>query len=150
MTAAPFLSVPSVNSPELVAIKPRYIFSDRGDDTLRGSAPMNPGDQMAAKQGEKLRSPGDLQRPNPQPMLAEGMHEVFIGIGRHLNNATAALETIHGQLLAMEQETKRRSPGGFARYVLATCIGVAAILAWQSYSEPAKQIIGQQLGWSKT
>jgi uncharacterized coiled-coil protein SlyX len=42
------------------------------------------------------------------------------------------------------------SPGGFARYVLATCIGVAAILAWQSYSEPAKQIIGQQLGWSNT
>jgi hypothetical protein len=107
-------------------------------------------DEMAVNLGEKLRSLGDLQRPNPQPMLAEGMHEIFIGIGRHLNNATAALETIHGQLLAIEQQTKRRSLAGFARYLLAMCFGVAALLAWQSYSDAAKQIIGQQLGWSKT
>jgi hypothetical protein len=109
------------------------------------------GDEMAVKLGEKLSSPGDLQRPNLQPMLAEGMHEVFIGIGRHLNNATAALEIIHGQLLAIEQQTKRRSPGGFARYLLAMFIGVAALLAWQSYSEAAKQIIATnapELGWS--
>ena len=114
---------------------------------------MRGGDEMAVKLGEKLSSPGDLQRPNLQPMLAEGMHEVFIGIGRHLNNATAALEIIHGQLLAIEQQTKRRSPGGFARYLLAMCIGVAALLAWQSYSEAARQTIAgwvPQLGWSKT
>ena len=79
------------------------------------------------------------------------MHEVFIGIGHHLNNATAALETIYGQLLAIEQQTRRRSPGGFARYLLAMFIGVAALLAWQSYSEAAKQIIATnapELGWS--
>jgi uncharacterized coiled-coil protein SlyX len=67
------------------------------------------------------------------------MHEVFIGIGSHLNDATAAIETINGQLLALEQQTKRQSPEGFARYVLATFIGIAAILAWRSYSEAAKQ-----------
>jgi hypothetical protein len=78
------------------------------------------------------------------------MHEVFIGIGHHLNNATAALETIHGQLLAIEQQTKRRNRGGFARYLLGMCIGVAALLAWQSYGEAARQMIAQQLGWSKT
>jgi hypothetical protein len=115
---------------------------------------MSPGDEMADsahKLGERLRSPGDFQRPNPQPKLAEGMHEVFIGIGHHLNNVTAALETIHGQLLAIEQQTRRRSPGGFARYLLAMFIGVAALLAWQSYSEAAKQIIATnapELGWS--
>jgi hypothetical protein len=139
--------------PELVAIKPRYILSDRANDTLRGTSPVRRGDEMAVKLGEKLSSLGDFQRPNPQPMLAEGMHEVFIGIGRHLNNATAALETIHGQLLAIQQQTKRRSPGGFARYLLAMCIGVAVLLAWQSYSEAARQLIAgwvPQLGWSKT
>jgi hypothetical protein len=114
---------------------------------------MSPGDEMAGsahKLGERLRPPG-FQRPNPQPKLAEGLHEVFIGIGHHLNNATAALETIHGQLLAIEQQTRRRSPGGFARYLLAMFIGVAALLAWQSYSEAAKQIIATnapELGWS--
>jgi hypothetical protein len=53
---------------------------------------MSPGDEMAGsahEQGERLRSPGDFQRPNRQPKLAEGMHEVFIGIGHHLNNVTA-------------------------------------------------------------
>jgi hypothetical protein len=103
---------------------------------------MSLGDEMAGpahKLGEQLRSVAGLQRPNPQPKLAEDMHEVFIGIGRHINNATAAIETIDGQLLALEQQTKRRSPEGFARYVLATFIGIAAILAWRSYSEAGKQ-----------
>jgi hypothetical protein len=89
--------------------------------------------------GEQLRSLAGLQHPNHQPKLAEGMHEVFIEIGRHLKNATAAIETIDGQLLTLEQRTERRSSEGFARYVLATCVGVAAILAWHSYSEAAKQ-----------
>jgi hypothetical protein len=89
--------------------------------------------------GEQLRSLAGLQHPNPQPKLPEGMHEVFIGIGRHLNNATAAIETIDGQLLTLEQQTKKRSPEGSARYVLATFIGIAAISAWHSYSEAAKQ-----------
>jgi hypothetical protein len=126
----------------MVAIKPRYIFSDRGNDTLRGRVSISLGNEMAGsahKLGEELRSLAGLQHPNPQPKLAEGMHEVFIGIGRHLKNATAAIETIEGQLLALEQQTERRSPEGFARYVLATCVGVAAILAWHSYSESAKQ-----------
>jgi hypothetical protein len=115
---------------------------------------MSPGDEMAGsahKLGDQLRSSlVDLQRPSPQPKPAE-MHEVLVGIGRHLNNATAALETIHGQLLALEQQTKRRSSGGFAHYLLAMCIGVAATLAWLSYGEAAKQIIatkGPELGWS--
>jgi hypothetical protein len=40
---------------------------------------------------------------------------------------------------------------GFARYVLAMCLGVAATLAWQSYGLATKQIIATrapELGWS--
>jgi hypothetical protein len=40
---------------------------------------------------------------------------------------------------------------GFARYILAICIGVAATLAWQSYGQATKQIIATrapELGWS--
>ena len=47
------------------------------------------------------------------------MHEVLIGIGRHLNNATAALEIIHRRLEAVEQQTKRRGVGSFTGYLLA-------------------------------
>jgi len=45
----------------------------------------------------------------------------------------------------------RPASRGFARYVLAICIGVAATLAWQSYGQATKQIIATgapELGWS--
>ena len=65
--------------------------------------------------------------------------------------------------------TRRGSRGGFARYLVATLIGVAGTLAWQSYGDVAKQIVAtsapelgsspeakqmiansiQQLGWTK-
>jgi hypothetical protein len=46
---------------------------------------------------------------------------------------------------------KRRGSRGFARYLLAICIGVAGTLAWQSYGDAIKQIIAArapELGWS--
>jgi len=100
---------------------------------------------------ESLVSLDSLLRPNPQPKPAESMHEVLLGIGRHLHNATSALETIYSRLLAVEQQTKRRGSRGFAGYLLAMCIGVAATLACLSYGEAAKQIIARkapELGWS--
>jgi hypothetical protein len=45
----------------------------------------------------------------------------------------------------------RPASRGFARYMLAICIGVAATLAWQSYGQATKQIIATrapELGWS--
>jgi len=83
----------------------------------------------------------DLLSPSPQPKPAEGMHEVLAGISRHLNNETLALKTIYDRLLAIEHQTKRRGSRGFARYLVAICIGIAATLAWLSYGETAKQII---------
>jgi hypothetical protein len=45
---------------------------------------------------------------------------------------------------------RRRSSGGFSRFVLSFAIGVAATLAWQSYGDAARQVIAgsyPQLGW---
>ena len=93
----------------------------------------------------------DFQSPSPQPKPGEDWHEVMVGIGRHLHNEFLALQTIYDRLLAIENQTKKRSSRGFSRYLLAICVGAAATLAWLSYGEAAKQIIatrGPELGWS--
>jgi hypothetical protein len=87
--------------------------------------------------------------------------DVLLGIRHHLDDGTSERKEVSDRLLAIEQEMKRRgsrgSPG-FARYLVAICIGVAAILAWQSYGEQlgwspeVKQMIAgwvQQVGWTK-
>jgi hypothetical protein len=80
--------------------------------------------------------------------------DVLLGIRHHLDDGTSERKEVSDRLLAMEKEMKRRgsrgSPG-FARYLVAICIGVAATLAWQSYSEATKQMIATsalELGWS--
>jgi hypothetical protein len=110
---------------------------------------MSPANKMGRQSGgsddksdqQLLVSLDGLLRSNPQPKSRESMHEVLIGIGRHLHNATAALETIHSRLEAVEQQTKKRVVGSFTGYLLAVCVGVAAFLAWHSYGEAAKQVI---------
>ena len=103
-------------------------------------------------QDQQLRvSLDDLGRPSPQQKPAEGMHEVLLGIGRHLNNATLALKTIYDRLVAIEHQTKRSGSRGFGRYLLGICIGFSVTLAWLSYGDAAKQIIAtnaSKLGWS--
>jgi hypothetical protein len=80
--------------------------------------------------------------------------DVLLGIRHHLDDGTSERKEVSDRLLAMEKEMKRRgsrgSPG-FARYLVAICIGVAATLVWQSYSEATKQMIATsapELGWS--
>jgi len=93
----------------------------------------------------------DFQSASPQPKPGEDWHEVMVGIGRHLHNESLALQTIYDRLLAIENQTKKRSSRGFSHYLLAICVGAAATLAWLSYGEAAKQIIatrGPELGWS--
>src|SRR5262249_23738533 len=55
----------------------------------------------------------------------------------------------------LQRVSRQGNPGrrsrGFVRYLVAILIGVAATLAWQSYSDAAKQIIAiraPDLGWS--
>src|SRR5215469_15120683 len=93
----------------------------------------------------------EFLRPSPQPNPAEALHAVLAEIARHLKNGSLAIKTINDRLLAIENQTKKRSSRWFTRYLLAICIGVAATLAWQSYGGAAKQMFATkapELGWS--
>jgi len=95
----------------------------------------------------------EVQRGH-QSEPVQDLHQVLLGISHHLDNETSAQKTIYDRLLAIENQTRgrhARASRGFARYLVAICIGVAATLAWLSYGEAAKQIIAAkapELGWS--
>ncbi len=80
------------------------------------------------------------------------LDEILLGILHRLDDGTSERKTALDRLIAIENEMKRQgSRGGFARYLVAICLGVAATLAWQSYGEIPKQIIAAkapELGWS--
>jgi hypothetical protein len=85
--------------------------------------------------------------PPPTPEL----DDLLSAISHHLDGEASERKAIRHRLLAIENEMERLASGGFARYLVATCIVVAAILAWQSYGDAAKQIIATripELGWS--
>jgi hypothetical protein len=85
--------------------------------------------------------------PPPSPEL----DDLLSAISHHLDNEASERKAIRHRLLAIENEMVRVASGGFVRYLVATCIVVAAILAWQSYGEAAKQIVATrlpELGWS--
>jgi hypothetical protein len=121
---------------------------------------MNPADEEAAKiepterqlaravassddkLDEQLRvSAEDLLRPSHQPKAGEDLHELLSVISHRLDHESSEQKAIYDRLVAIEKQTKRRGSRGFARFLLAICIGVAATLAWQSYGEATKQII---------
>jgi hypothetical protein len=91
------------------------------------------------------------------------LHTILENIGRaaHQHNHHSgftprldleALERKSDRVGAIENQMKKRGSGGFARFLLAICIGVAATLAWQSYGEAAKQMLAAkapELGWSQ-
>jgi hypothetical protein len=109
-----------------------------------------------------------LLHPSPAPIPVEDLDGLLSGISHHLDDETSERKAIHNRLLSIENEMERLASRGF-RYLVAICIVVAAILAWQSYGEAAKQIIAtrvpelgrspetkqmvaswmQQLGWAK-
>jgi hypothetical protein len=85
--------------------------------------------------------------PAPTPEL----DDLLSAISHHLDDEASERTAIRHRLLAIENEMERVASGGFVRYLVATCIAVAAILAWQSYSEAAKQIVATrvpELSWS--
>jgi hypothetical protein len=88
----------------------------------------------------------NLQRVSPRRTPAE--EDNFI-LGT--NHDQEEPNAIQHRLIAIENQTKKRSSRGFTRYLLAICIGVTATLAWQSYGEAAKQLFAAkapELGWS--
>ena len=125
---------------------------------------MNPAGQEAAKPvpterpsagatidklDEQLRVSADALRhlsPPPTPEL----DDLLSAISHHLDEEASERKAIRDRLLSMQSEMERLALRGF-RYLVATCIVVAAILAWQSYGDEAKQIIATrvpELGWS--
>jgi hypothetical protein len=131
---------------------------------------MDPADEMAAKiepiehrsagavagsldkLDEQLRvSLEALLNPSPPPKPVEELDDLLSGISHHLNDEASERKAIYNRLVAIESELKSRGSGGFARYLVAFCIGVVATLAWQPYGEVSKQIIATrapELGWS--
>jgi hypothetical protein len=79
------------------------------------------------------------------------LDDLLSAISHHFDNEASERKAIRHRLLAIENEMERVASGGFVRYLVATCIVVAAILAWQSYGEAAKRIVATrvpELGWS--
>jgi cell division septum initiation protein DivIVA len=125
---------------------------------------MNPADEMAAKIGpterpasidkldEQLRvSVEALLHPSPPRPPVEELDDLLSAIDHHLDQETSERKKIYHRLAAIENEVKRPASRGFAGYLLAICIAVAATVAWQSYGQPAKQMIATsapKLGWS--
>lgn len=73
------------------------------------------------------------------------------GIAPHFDHEVLERKAIYDRLVVIEKEIKKRRSRGFARYLVAICIGVAGTLAWQSYGDAAKQVIATrapELGWS--
>jgi hypothetical protein len=131
---------------------------------------MNPADEEAAKLvptepqapgavdfgsnghlDEQLRvSVEALLHPDPPPAPVEEVDDLLLAISRRLDNEASERKVIRNRLLAIDNAMERLARRGF-RYMVAICIGVAAILAWQSYGEAAKQIIATkapELAWS--
>jgi hypothetical protein len=127
---------------------------------------MNPADEMAAKpdaagsvenSDQQLRALlENLQRVGRQPNPGEEdepveRDDLRPGFTSYLDQEASERKAIYDRLVAIENEMKRRGSRGFARYLVAILIGVAATLAWQSYGDAAKQIIATrapELGWS--
>jgi hypothetical protein len=90
-----------------------------------------------------------LHPSSPQKPVVE-VDDLLSAITHHLDEEASERKAIRHCLLATQDEMERLASRGF-RYLVAICIGVAAILAWQSYAETAKQVIATsapELGWT--
>jgi hypothetical protein len=100
---------------------------------------------------EQLRvSVEALLHPSPPSIPAEEMDDLLSSISHHLDDEASERKAIRNRLLAIENAMERLASRRI-RYLVAICLGVAAILAWQSYGEAAKQIIATkapELAWS--
>ena len=101
------------------------------------------------KLNEQLRVSVDALRHLSPPPVPE-LTDLLSAISHHLDEEASERKAIRNRLLSTQNELEKLASRGF-RYLVAICIGVAAILAWQSYGEAAKQIIATrapELGWS--
>ena len=104
------------------------------------------------KLDEQLRvSVEALLHPSPTQKPVEELDDLLSAIDHHLDEESSERKAIYRRLGAIENGMEGRKSSGFARYLVAICIGVAVTLAWQSYGEGATLIIATktlELGWS--
>ena len=104
------------------------------------------------KLDEQLRvSVEALLHPSPPRPPVDELGDLLSAIDHHLDDEASERKKIYNRLLVIQSEMERPASRGFARYLVAFCIGVAVILAWLSYGEATKQIIATgapELGWS--
>jgi hypothetical protein len=121
------------------------------DSTLKDLQRTNHQSKPARDLDEQLQvSVEALLHPNPPPKPVEEVDDLLLAISHHLDDEASERKAIRNRLLAIDSAMERLASRGF-RYLVALCIGVAAILAWQSYGEAPKQIIATrapELGWS--
>jgi hypothetical protein len=81
----------------------------------------------------------DFQPTSHQHKPVADLRNFVSGIDHHLDHdETSERKAIYDSVLSIANAMKRRGSQGFARYLVAVCIGVAATLAWQSYGWVAK------------
>jgi hypothetical protein len=120
-------------------------------DLQRGSDQLKAGEDLRISDGELNERLGNLPHPSPQRKFAEDVQNLLSQIGHHLDYETSQRTTINRRLLTIEDAVKKRGSPGFARYLIAICIGGAAVVAWQSYGAATKEAIATmapELGWS--
>ena len=101
------------------------------------------------KLDEQLRVSVDALRHLSPPPVPE-LTDLLSAISHHLDEEASERKAIRNRLLSTQNELEKLASRGF-RYLVAICIGLAVIVAWQSYGEATKQIIATgapELGWS--
>ena len=106
---------------------------------------------------EQLRvSVEALLHPSPPSIPEEEVDGLLLTITHHLDEEASERKKIHNRLLAIQGEMESLAPRGLTKYLAALCIGLAVIVAWQSYGQATKQEAKQriaswmqQLGWTK-
>jgi hypothetical protein len=90
----------------------------------------------------------DLPRRRPLPKQVE---DLLFQSSQDFDDEASERTIIRYRLLAIENEIQKRGARGFARYLIAICIGAAVILAWQSYGPATKHLMATrapEFGWS--
>ena len=121
-------------------------------DFQRTSDQRKPGEDVHISDNQLNERLSNLPpQPSPQRKFAEDVQNLLSQISHHLDYETSERTAIHRRLLSIENEVKKRGSRGFLRYLIAICIGAAAVLAWQAYGAATEELVATRapdLGWS--
>jgi hypothetical protein len=121
-------------------------------DLQRASDQQKPGEDVHISDSQLNERLSNLPpQPSPQRKFAEDVQNLLSQISHHLDHETSERTAIHRRLVEIDNEVRKRGSHGFLRYLVAICIGAAAVLAWQAYGTATEQLVATRapdLGWS--